>query len=104
MTGFNDSWRRRKCDAFDLERNSTAKRLVSFDLWDRPVRVYANANLSIYSAQRCNGFCPIFARLDNWRSRQRVPADVVGSHHEEEIGPSSCVFDNHTLFSYGRLN
>jgi molybdenum cofactor biosynthesis enzyme MoaA len=50
-------WRRRKSAAFDLERNSTAGRTIELDLWGRRVEVYANANLSIYSAQRCNAAC-----------------------------------------------
>jgi MoaA/NifB/PqqE/SkfB family radical SAM enzyme len=54
---FVETWRRRKSDAFDLETNSTARRVVAFDLWGRPVRIYANANLSIYSAQACNARC-----------------------------------------------
>jgi molybdenum cofactor biosynthesis enzyme MoaA len=52
-----EEWRRAKCAAFDLEANSTARRVVHFDLFGRPVRVYANANLSIYSAQPCNARC-----------------------------------------------
>jgi cyclic pyranopterin phosphate synthase len=55
--GFVDAWRRDKCRAFDLFTNSTARSLVEFDLWGRPVTVYANANFSIYSAQRCNAAC-----------------------------------------------
>ena len=55
---FNAIWRRDKSAAFDLEANSTARRVVTFDLWGRPVHVYANANLSIYSAQTCNARCP----------------------------------------------
>jgi molybdenum cofactor biosynthesis enzyme MoaA len=55
---FVAAWRRRKSAAFDLHQNSTARRVVEFDLWGRPVRVYANANLSIYSAQTCNARCP----------------------------------------------
>jgi len=54
----NDAWRRQKSAAFDLPVNSTARRLVEFELWGRPVSVYANANLSIYSAQPCNAACP----------------------------------------------
>lgn len=54
----NESWRRRKSAAFDLAGNSTAGRTVSFELLGRPVEVYANANLSIYSAQTCNAACP----------------------------------------------
>ena len=44
--------------AFDLVTNSTARRVVEFELWGKPVRAYANANLSIYSAQTCNAKCP----------------------------------------------
>lgn len=55
---FVDEWRRRKSAVFDLPINSTARRVVAFDLWGRPIRVYANANLSIYSAQACNARCP----------------------------------------------
>jgi molybdenum cofactor biosynthesis enzyme MoaA len=55
---FVDAWRRANSAAFDLEGNSTAGRVVDFELWGRPVRVYANANLSVYSAQACNARCP----------------------------------------------
>jgi molybdenum cofactor biosynthesis enzyme MoaA len=55
---FVDEWRRGKSAAFDLERTSTAGRVVAFDLWGRRVQVYANANLSVYSAQACNARCP----------------------------------------------
>jgi molybdenum cofactor biosynthesis enzyme MoaA len=55
---FVDTWRRRKSAAFDLHQNSTARHVVEFDLWGRPVRVYANANLSVYSGQACNARCP----------------------------------------------
>jgi GTP 3',8-cyclase len=54
---FVDAWRRQKCRAFDLERNSTAREIVEFELWGQPVRIYANANLSVYSAQTCNAHC-----------------------------------------------
>jgi molybdenum cofactor biosynthesis enzyme MoaA len=53
----NFNWRAQQSAAFDLHANSTARRTVSFDLWGRPVTVYANANLSIYSAQACNARC-----------------------------------------------
>jgi GTP 3',8-cyclase len=55
---FNAQLRRLKSKAFDLPTNSSARRTVTFDLWGRPVRVYANANLSIYSGQVCNARCP----------------------------------------------
>ncbi|HEY3838819.1 MAG TPA: radical SAM protein [Bryobacteraceae bacterium] len=53
----NPEWRRQKYRAFDLFQNSTARRVVRFDLWGQPVTVYANANFSIYSAQPCNAAC-----------------------------------------------
>jgi hypothetical protein len=55
---FVDAWRRRKCAAFDLERNSTARGTLEVDLWSARRRVYANANLSLYSGQPCEGGCP----------------------------------------------
>jgi GTP 3',8-cyclase len=55
---FDAAWRQRKSAAFELEQNSTAQRVVQFPLWGRQVRVYANANLSVYSGQRCNAACP----------------------------------------------
>ena len=54
---FVAEWRRRQSAAFDLAGNSTARRELSFELFGKPVRVYANANLSIYSAQACNAKC-----------------------------------------------
>lgn len=53
----NAEWRREKYRAFDLFKNSTGRGVVKFDLWGRPVTVYNNANLSIYSAQPCNAAC-----------------------------------------------
>ena len=53
-----DEWRRRKSAAFDLAANSTARRTVAVELGGRSVEVYANANFSVYSAQRCNARCP----------------------------------------------
>jgi molybdenum cofactor biosynthesis enzyme MoaA len=55
---FKDEWRRRKSLEFDLARNSTASKSVEVDFWGKRVAVYANANLSIYSAQTCNAKCP----------------------------------------------
>ena len=55
---FNAEWRRRKSAAFDLESNSTAGHSVTIALWGKSFEVYANANLSIYSAQPCNARCP----------------------------------------------
>jgi len=54
---FNPDWRSRQSAAFDLYGNSSARRVVDFRLWGRPVTVYANANLSIYSAAPCNARC-----------------------------------------------
>lgn len=57
-TAFVDAWRRRKSAAFDLAANSTAGRTERVTLFGRALDVYANANLSIYSAQTCNARCP----------------------------------------------
>ncbi len=54
---FRDDWRRRKSAAFDLKGNSTGGRTVALDFWGRTADVYANANLSIYSGQKCNARC-----------------------------------------------
>lgn len=54
----NLDWRRRKSAAYDLEQTSTARKVIRLPLWGRELEVYANANLSIYSAQRCNARCP----------------------------------------------
>jgi GTP 3',8-cyclase len=55
---FRADWRRAKCRAFDLPTNSSSRRLLRFALWGRAVEVYAGANLSIYSGQKCNAACP----------------------------------------------
>ncbi len=57
MSLFVDDWRRRASAAFDLAGNSTAGRTVAVELGGRVREVYANANFSIYSAQRCNARC-----------------------------------------------
>ncbi len=55
---FREDWRREKSAAFNLWRNSTAQQIRVLKLWGRQVEIYANSNLSIYSAQRCNAACP----------------------------------------------
>lgn len=55
---FIEAWRRQKSAAFDLYANSTARQARTLRLWGRDTTLYANANLSIYSAQRCNAACP----------------------------------------------
>ena len=55
---FRQDWRRRKYAAFDVRANSTAGRTITIDLWGTRREIYANANLSIYSAAACNGDCP----------------------------------------------
>jgi len=72
---FNEQWRRRKSAAFDLLNNSSARRTVPMDLWGRNVNVYANANLSIYSAQKCNAACPFCVEELRPVSRGRNLAD-----------------------------
>ena len=58
MTAFSSELRRQKSAAFNLQTTSTARQTVRLRLFGRPVDVYANANLSIYSAQTCNARCP----------------------------------------------
>ena len=55
---FVELWRRRKSAAFDLASNSSAGRTVDLEVFGRRLRIYANANLSIYSAQACEARCP----------------------------------------------
>ena len=50
--------RRLKSTGFELATNSTARRTVTVPIAGRPVEIYANANLSVYSAQVCNARCP----------------------------------------------
>ena len=57
MTAHVGAWRRSKSAAFDLRGNSTAGRTVRVDFGGEAREVYANANLSVYSAQRCNARC-----------------------------------------------
>jgi cyclic pyranopterin phosphate synthase len=54
---FVPDWRVQQSEAFDLDTNSTARKTVTLALWGKPATVYANANLSIYSAQTCNARC-----------------------------------------------
>ena len=52
--------RREGAGAYDLQATSTAGHAIELNLWGRPLRVYANANLSVYTRQKCNakcGFC-----------------------------------------------
>ncbi len=57
VSSFVPAWRAQQSAAFDLGANSTARKTVTLDLWGTPAIVYANANLSIYSAQACNARC-----------------------------------------------
>ena len=54
---FMPDWREQQSTAFDLHGNSTARETITLDLWGQPATIYANANLSIYSAQACNARC-----------------------------------------------
>lgn len=54
---FIPQWRVQQSEAFDLAVNSTARKALALDLWGKSATVYANANLSIYSAQACNARC-----------------------------------------------
>lgn len=51
-------WRRQKSAAFRLEDNSSGRETLKAWLWQQPVEIYRNANLSVYSAQPCNARCP----------------------------------------------
>lgn len=57
VSPFIPEWRDRQSAAFDLAANSTARKIVTIDLWGQAATIYANANLSIYSAQPCNARC-----------------------------------------------
>ncbi|HEY3818213.1 MAG TPA: radical SAM protein [Polyangiaceae bacterium] len=57
MTAFVESWRRGKSAVFSLHENSSARRTVRVDFGGVVREVYANANLSVYSAQTCNARC-----------------------------------------------
>jgi cyclic pyranopterin phosphate synthase len=83
QTGFVDAWRRDKCRAFDLFGNSTARRVVEFKLWGRGVTVYANANFSIYSAQRCNAACRFCVEELRPASRGGLLAVQKSVEHDE---------------------
>ena len=54
---FVPDWRTQQSASFDLHANSSARRTLQLDLWGNPVTIYANANLSVYSAQACNARC-----------------------------------------------
>src|SRR6185295_17468189 len=51
-----DALRRAKSAAYDASRFD--ERSVEIRPWGVPLRVYRNANLSVYSAQACNARCP----------------------------------------------
>lgn len=51
------AWRREKSAAFELSANSTARGTRTISLWGATRTIYANANLSIYSAEPCNARC-----------------------------------------------
>lgn len=53
----NERWRREKSAAFEIAANSTARETRTISLWGATRTIYANANLSIYSAERCNARC-----------------------------------------------
>lgn len=57
MTAFDPALRAGKSAAFDLLSNSTARATRLVDFWGSARPVYENANLSVYSGQRCNARC-----------------------------------------------
>lgn len=83
MTELRAAWRQQQSACFDLAANSTAKKTIDIDFWGRRLPVYANANLSIYSAQTCNARCPFCveelrpaSRGVGLFSRKRLELDV----------------------------
>lgn len=55
---FRPDWRRDPRGAFDLEQTATGRGTIALTIGGQVHRVYRNANLSVYSAQRCNARCP----------------------------------------------
>ena len=98
---FSLELRQRKSAGFDLLHNSTARRTVELDLFGRRVAVYANANLSIYSAQACNARCPFCVEELRPLSRGRGLAEqkVVESDDERYFGRLRAVLDALTPLS-----
>lgn len=85
LTEYNDKWRRDKYHAFDIKRTSTAGSTVDFDLWGKPVSVYANANFSIYSAQPCNAKCRFCVEELRPASRGIDLSEQKRIEHNDEI-------------------
>ncbi len=81
MIDFNEDWRRLKSSAFELAKNSTARELLQVNFWNSFRPVYANANLSIYSAQKCNARCPFC--VEELRPSSRGVALQEQKHIEE---------------------
>ena len=80
---FVPEWRRRKSAAFELA-NSTGGGTVPIELWGRSHRVYANANLSIYSAQECNARCSFC--VEELRPASRGTALSLQKRYERDDG------------------
>ncbi|MFX0137007.1 MAG: radical SAM protein [Candidatus Hodarchaeota archaeon] len=53
----NTKFRQFKQKIFDLEKNSTTKSLINWEINGKAYKVYSNVNLSIYSGRECNGTC-----------------------------------------------
>ena len=85
---FREDWRRKKSAAFDLHANSTAGRAIEIDLWGTRRSVYANANLSIYSAQSCNASCPFC--VEELRPASR---GVALAEQKRVEGDDDCYFE-----------
>jgi cyclic pyranopterin phosphate synthase len=82
--GFVAEWRQRQSLAFDLARNSSARSTVALRLWGQRLKIYANANLSIYSAQSCNASCPFC--VEELRPASRGRALSTQKHVETDDG------------------
>ncbi len=82
---FDGALRREKFRAFDLAKNSTGRATMEVDFWGRPRPVYKNANLSVYSGQRCNARCAFCVEELRPASRGRNLAAQRATLDDDEL-------------------
>jgi cyclic pyranopterin phosphate synthase len=90
MTPFDPTLRQRKSAAFELSSNSSARATRPVDFWGQSREVYANANLSVYSGQRCNARCAFCVEELRPASRGR------------ELAPTRTTLEDETAY-FGAL-